>query len=237
MSLREDRPDGLVVHPARPGPVAELAPQGEHRLAAALAAHRPPQGLGLPGGEARRAPSPPRAPAPGRPPRRASRAGSRPAAGGRRGARSRVGAARAPVLHVGVHRPAADRPGADQGHLDREVVEVLGPGLQQALHLGAALDLEHAHRVGVLDLGVDRRVGEPDARQVDALAALAGDEVDALLDGREHPQAEQVDLHEAGVGAGVLVPLTDLPARERGGHHGHQLHQRAGADDHAAGVL
>ena len=49
--LPEDRPDDLVVHPARPGPVAELAPQVEHRLAAALAAHRAPQGLGLPGAE------------------------------------------------------------------------------------------------------------------------------------------------------------------------------------------
>ena len=120
------------------------------------------------------------------------------------------------MLDVGVHGAAAHRPGADERHLDGEVVEVLGARLQQALHLGAALDLEHAHRVGVLDLGVDRGVGEADARQVDALAARGGDQVDALLDGREHPQPEQVDLHETRVGAGVLVPLADLPPGEGG---------------------
>ena len=235
--LREDGPDRLVVDAAGAGAVAELLPEGDHRLAAALAAHRAAQRLRLAGGEA------------GERHRHLEHllledhhAERLPQAVGQQGVvvgRLEVGVVplHAPVLHVWVDGAAADRPGADEGDLDGEVVEVLGPGLQEALHLGAALDLEHADGVGVLDLGVDGRVGEPDAREVDGLAALAGDHVDALLDRRQHPQAEQVDLHEAGVGAGVLVPLADLPAGEGGGHDGDELHEGAGADDHAAGVL
>ena len=60
------------------------------------------------------------------------------------------------VLDVRVDGPALDRPGPDERDLDRQVVEVLRPRAQQALHLRAALDLEVADGVGALDLGVDR---------------------------------------------------------------------------------
>ena len=74
-------------------------------------------------------------------------------------------------------------------------------------HLRAALDLEDADRVGLLDRLVGRRVVVGDPREVDPLAARARDLLHAALDRREHPQPEQVDLQEARVGAGVLVPL------------------------------
>ena len=128
-------------------------------------------------------------------------------------------------------------PGPHERDLHRQVVEVLRPGLQQALHLRAALDLEDADRVGLLDLGVHRRVVERHARQVDRLATQAGDAVDRILDRREHAEPEQVDLQEAGVAAAVLVPLADLAARHRSGLHGYEIDQRPGRDDHAARVL
>ena len=61
--------------------------------------------------------------------------------------------------------------------------------------------------------------------------------LDALLDGGEHPQPEQVDLEEAGVGAGVLVPLAELAARHRRGLHRDEIDQRPRRDDHAARML
>ncbi len=140
-------------------------------------------------------------------------------------------------LDVGVYRLSLDRPGTDERDLHGQVVEVLGTRPQQALHLGAALDLEQPDRVGLLDLGVHLRVVEWDAREVDRLAVESCDQVDGLLDRREHPQAEQVDLEEAGVGAGVLVPLADLPARHRRRLYRHELDQRAGRDHHPARVL
>ena len=65
----------------------------------------------------------------------------------------------------------------------------------------------------------------------------ARDQVDALLDCGQHAQPEQVDLEEAGVGAGVLVPLADPPALHRRRQHRHQLDQRGGGDHHPARVL
>ena len=63
------------------------------------------------------------------------------------------------------------------------------------------------------------------------------DEVDALLDRRQHPEPEQVDLEEAGVGARVLVPLAHLPPLHRRRLDGDELDERARRDDHPAGVL
>ena len=140
-------------------------------------------------------------------------------------------------LDVRIDRAALDRPGTDDRDLDRDVLEVLGPGPAQRLHLRAALDLEDPRRVGVLDalVGLGIVVGDPG--QIDALASRPRDQLDAALDRREHPQTQQVDLQEAGVRAGVLVPLDDLAALHRGGHDRAAVDQRPGGDDHPARVL
>ena len=145
-------------------------------------------------------------------------------------------ALRAPV-DVRVDGAALDRARADERHLDGEVVQVLGARPQQPLHLRAALDLEHADGVGGLDLPVDALVVERDAREVDRLAARERDPLDAVLDRREHPEPQQVDLQEARVGARVLVPLAELPSLHRRRLHGHELDERTRRDDHAARVL
>ena len=149
----------------------------------------------------------------------------------------RVGAQRLAPLDVGMHRAAHDRPRAHQRHLHGDVVEVLGARALEHLHLRARLDLEDPHRLRVLDAVVDLGVVVGDARQVDALAAHAFDLDHAALDGGEHPQAEQVDLQKAGVAAGVLVPLHHLAALHRGGLHRAEVDQGLGRDDHPARVL
>ena len=68
-------------------------------------------------------------------------------------------------------------------------------------------------------------------------SAARGDELDAALDGGEHPQPEQVDLQKARVRAGVLVPHDHLAPLHGGGHDRAAVDQRAGGDDHPAGVL
>ena len=149
----------------------------------------------------------------------------------------RVGPHGLAALEIGVHRAALDRPRPHERDLDGQVLEVLGPGAQQHLHLRARLDLEDADGVGGLDLGVGPGVVERGAREVDRLSARSRDQVDAPLDGAQHAQAEQVDLEEARVGARVLVPLAELAALHRCGHEWHELGQRARRDDHPAGVL
>jgi hypothetical protein len=150
---------------------------------------------------------------------------------------ARVLAQALPVLDVRVHRLALDRPRADERDLDRQVVEVLGHGAEQALHLRAALDLEVADRVRALDVAVDVRVIELDPGEVDRLALGLGDLDDAVLDRGEHAEAEQVDLQEARVRAGVFVPLADLAPLHRRRLHRDELDERTAGDDHPARVL
>ena len=132
---------------------------------------------------------------------------------------------------------ALDRAGADDRDLDGQVLDVLGARAGQHLHLRAALDLEDAGRLGGADPPVDLGVVERDPREVDPLGADPGDLGDGALDRREHPEAEQVDLQEAGVGAGVLVPLGDLPALHRGRHDRAEVGQRPGREHHPTRVL
>ena len=137
----------------------------------------------------------------------------------------------------GMHRLALDRPRSYERHLHGQVVDVRRLRPQQALHLRAALDLEVADRVGALDLREDVDVVERNPREVDRLAVALRDLLDAVLDRGEHPQAEQVDLEEAGVGARVLVPLAELAAGHRRRLHGDELDQRPRGDHHPARVL
>ncbi len=137
----------------------------------------------------------------------------------------------------GMHRLALDRPRPHERHLHGQVVDVRRLRPQQALHLRAALDLEVADRVGALDLRKDVAVVERDPREVDRLAVALRDLLDAILDRGEHPQAEQVDLEEAGVGARVLVPLAELAAGHRRRLNGHELDERPRGDHHSAGML
>ena len=136
---------------------------------------------------------------------------------------------------VGMDRAALDGTGTDEGDLDHQVVEGAGLEPGQGGHLGPALHLEHADGVGLAE-HVEDCVVLGDLGQVDRETVGAGHEVDGAVQGGEHPEAEQVELHQPGRGAVVLVPL----------EHGAVLHagplDRAHLDDgavtqhHAAGV-
>src|SRR5439155_16836780 len=111
-------------------------------------------------------------------------------------------------------------------------VQMLWPRAQERLHLRPALDLEDAHRVGALDLRVDDAIVERDPRQINAtrLRIRARDLLDAVLDRGEHSQAEEVDLQETGVGAGILVPLAELAPGHRRGLNRDELDERPRRD-------
>ena len=132
---------------------------------------------------------------------------------------------------------ALDRPGPDDRHFDHQVVEA--PRLQprQHAHLRPALDLEHAHRVGPADHGVDVRVALGDVGQRELPAVVPLDQVEALADGREHAQGQAIDLEDAQLVEVVLVPLDDGAVGHGGVFDGHQFAQRPARHDHAAGVL
>ena len=137
---------------------------------------------------------------------------------------------------VGVDRAALDRAGADERHLHHQVVEGAGFEPGQRGHLGPGLDLEHAHRVGPAEHVVDLLVGAVEHGQVELVAAVLADEVDRVVQRREHPEAEQVELHEAGRRAVVLVPLEDAALGHAAPLDRAHLDDRPVAQHHAARV-
>ena len=136
----------------------------------------------------------------------------------------------------GMHRPALDRPGPDQRHLDDQVVEHprLQPG--QRGHLRARLHLEHADGIGALQHLVHRGLGEVELGQVDVDALVLGDQVDAVVQRREHAEPEQVELHQTDCRAVVLVPLQHAAVLHPRPLHRAHVGDRPVADHHAAGV-
>jgi hypothetical protein len=68
------------------------------------------------------------------------------------------------------------------------------------------------------------------------MAALGAD-FHRILQHRHHPEAEQVDFHDAQVLAIVLVPLQDDPPRHARVFQWHNLIEAAGAQDHPSRML
>ncbi len=141
---------------------------------------------------------------------------------------------------VRVDHPPLDRPGAHDRHLDDEIVESPRPEPRQHRHLRAALDLEDADRVGCAERVVDDRVLGGDARQAidGASRPRARDRArcERLADGREHAEAEHVDLEEAERVEVVLVPRDHRAARHRRRLDRRDVHERLGAEHEAADV-
>ena len=83
-------------------------------------------------------------------------------------------------------RVTLDRSGADDGDLDHQIVEALRLRSRQGLHLGPALDLEDADRVGLLAELVDHGVFQVQRIEVRALAGVRFDQVERLGHDRQH---------------------------------------------------
>ena len=132
---------------------------------------------------------------------------------------------------------ADDRAGTDDRHLHDDVVELLRRVARQRRHLRAALHLEHADGVGLVQHLVDARVVLRQVREVDVDPFVRADERDHFLDRREHAEAEEIDFDDAEVRAVVFVPLDDDAAGHRRRLERHDFVEPSFGHDHAAGVL
>ena len=135
-----------------------------------------------------------------------------------------------------MHHVALDRSRPDDRDFDHHIVKTFRFHPRQRRHLRAALDLENADRVGLLhhlEGGgvIFRNVGE-----IERAPALAA-QLKRILHHRHHPEAEQVDFHDAEIFAIVLVPLRDDAARHRCVFQRHKRAQFVLANDHPAGML
>ncbi len=135
-----------------------------------------------------------------------------------------------------VHGAALDGSGADESDLDGEVVEAsrLQPGEQPDLRAG--LHLEDADRVGPAEHVVDAGLLLRQGLQRPLLARRLPDQVEAVLQRREHAQTEEVELHQSHEGGVVLVPLDDGAVLHAGVLDRHHLTDRPGCEHHAARV-
>ena len=142
------------------------------------------------------------------------------------------------ALDVGVDGAALDRPGADDRHLDREVLEVLGPRAPQRLHLRAALDLEDARRVG--RPGCTRR--SPGRRRGSARGRSAR-RASRAISSTQRSTAESIPSPSRSI---FRNPASEQESLSHwtiwrpsiaAGHDRAAVDQRAGRDDHPARVL
>ncbi len=129
-----------------------------------------------------------------------------------------------------------DRPGANNGDLDRQIIKRCRPHDGQSCHLSPGFHLEGAHRIrpaeqiengGVIlgDFGEIHRRSSP------------GADLQRVLDGGEHAEPQQVDFDDAEILAIIFVPLNDRPSRHRGGLERNHRIQAVIAHDHPAGML
>ena len=140
------------------------------------------------------------------------------------------------AVDVRMHHVARDRAGTNDRHLHDQVVEAGRADTRQGGHLGAALDLEHADRVGALDHAVGLGIVRRDPGEIERTAARP-DDGGRFLQRRHHAQAQQVHLDNAEIRAILLVPLHHHAARHARVLERHDGIQIALADHHAAGML
>ena len=137
--------------------------------------------------------------------------------------------------NVGMHRPTLNRTGADERHLDNDVVKTSRFEPRQGSHLGPALDLEDTHSVGPTEHAV-HIVFLRDGGQIDLVSLMLADEIDRVMQGAEHAQTQQIELHEPRRSAIVFVPLQHTAVLHAAPLDWADLDDGAIANDHATRV-
>ncbi len=140
-----------------------------------------------------------------------------------------------------MHHVALDRAGPDNRHFDDEIVKLPRLEARQHAHLGAALDLKHAERVGAAQHVVDLRLFLGDGGEREALRErrriVLLDQLERLADAGQHPESQHVDLQDVERVEIVLVPFDEGAVRHRAIADRHDFVEPAAGDDEAADML
>ena len=143
----------------------------------------------------------------------------------------------APPLEVGVDHIALDRPGADNRHLDHQIIEAARAQPRQHVHLRPAFDLEHPQRIALAQHVVNLGILARDRRERQRLAVMCAQQIEAFADAGQHPQRQNIDLEDAERVDIVLVPFDETALGHRAVADRHGLGQRALRQDKPADVL
>ena len=136
-----------------------------------------------------------------------------------------------------MHHIALNGAGADDCHLDHQIVEATGLESGQHAHLRPALDLKHPHRVGPRHHLIDGRILCRHRGQREFLPAGCLHQIEGPVDRRQHPQRQAIDLENPQFIQIVLVPLHDGAAIHRRRLDRHQFAQVSPRHHHAADML
>ena len=120
-----------------------------------------------------------------------------------------------PSPHVGMHHFSNNGAGPDDGDLHHEIVELDRSIARKRSHLRPAFDLKHSNCVRASQRFIDGRIVGRKLRQIDRFAVVFGNQFQTVFEHGHHPEAQQIHLHDAHVGAIVLVPLHDDTPRHR----------------------
>ena len=129
------------------------------------------------------------------------------------------------TAQIGMHHAARDGTGTHQADLDHQVVIGARPQTREHRHLGAALDLEDAERVGPADHLEGRRVVGGDTRHGLVATVMAADQIEAEVELMQRTERQEVDLEQPQCFEAVLVPLDHRPVG-----HGSVLDRDQGRD-------
>ena len=136
-----------------------------------------------------------------------------------------------------MHHVALDRAGADDRHLNDQIIEAARAHAGQEVHLRAAFHLEHPKRIRVAQHVVDRRVFGRQVRQIVTRAVVHSDQIERLADAGEHSQRQDVDLEDAQRFDIVLIPGDHGAVGHGGVFDGHQFIEAALGHDEPAHML
>ena len=131
-----------------------------------------------------------------------------------------------------MHHVALDRPGADNGDLDHQIVEFLRAQPGQHGDLGTGFDLEHADGIAAAEHPIHIRVF---ARHIGKFHNP--DQIERAADAGEHAERQHIHLHDAERVDVVLVPLDEGAVLHRRVADRHRLVQTATGQHEAADML
>src|SRR5665811_975592 len=139
------------------------------------------------------------------------------------------------VLARAIGRNVRHRTGAIKRDQGDDVLETVGPHVEQRAPHAGAFQLEHANRFRARQQIVGFLVVERDGGEIDVDAA-PGHQRDRGLQHRERLQAEKVEFHQPGLLHPFHVELSDRHIGFRIAIERHQFGERAVADHDAGGM-
>ncbi len=139
------------------------------------------------------------------------------------------------VLARAIGRDVGHRTGPVERDQRDDVLETVGPHVEQRAPHAGAFQLEHADRFGARQKIVSLLVVERDVGEIDVDAA-ALDQLAGNVEHGERFQAEEVELHQPRLLHPFHVELGDRHVGFRIAVERHQFGERAVADDDAGGV-